>query len=76
MKRILFALLIFLALSQTLSIWAQDTVTTLDQLTADIWPDYDQPSVLVLLTGTLPDDVAYPATITVPIPDDATVNAV
>jgi hypothetical protein len=32
--------------------------------------------VLVLLTGTLPDDVAYPATITVPIPDNATVNAV
>ena len=76
MKRILFALLIFLAFSQTVNIWAQDTVTSLDQLTVDIWPDYDRPSVLVLITGTLPDDVAYPATITVPIPADASVNAV
>jgi hypothetical protein len=76
MKRFLFALLIVIALSQTLSIWAQDTASSLDQLTVDIWPDYDRPSVLVLITGMLPDDAAYPATVTVPIPADADVNAV
>ncbi len=76
MKRILFVLFLFFAFSHTPSIWAQDTATSLDQLTVDIWPDYDRPSVLVLLTGTLPDDATYPATITVPIPADAEVNAV
>lgn len=55
--------------------WAQK-VTAVDTLSVEIWPDYDQASVLVLLTGELNSDMALPATITVPLPPDARINAV
>ncbi|HSM58964.1 MAG TPA: hypothetical protein VK879_22605, partial [Candidatus Sulfomarinibacteraceae bacterium] len=48
----------------------------LDWLTVDLWPDYDRPQVLVLLTGALPADAPRPATVAVPLPAQATVNAV
>jgi len=47
-------------------------VETLD---IELWPDFDQPSVLVLLTGTLPANADLPATITIPVPAEATINA-
>jgi hypothetical protein len=40
---------------------AQDKVTAIDSLAVEIWPDYDQASVLVLLTGTLPAGTKLPA---------------
>jgi hypothetical protein len=55
---------------------AQAQTETLEELTIDIWPDYDDPSVLVLLTGQLPADTPLPTTVTVPLPADATLNAV
>jgi hypothetical protein len=51
-------------------------VTAVDTLSVEIWPDYDQASVLVLLTGELSSDTELPATITVPLPPDARINAV
>ena len=50
--------------------------TTIDTLTVEIWPDYDQPDVLVLLTGELAHTTALPATVTIPLPANARVNAV
>lgn len=56
---------------------AADTeATALDTLLVDIWPDYDKASVLVLLTGTLPDTSPLPARITLPLPASAEINAV
>lgn len=47
---------------------AQNNVlTTIETLTVDLWPDFDQAAVLVLITGTL----SAPGTVTVPIPADA-----
>lgn len=46
---------------------AQAPVSTIDVLTVDLWPDFDQEAVLVLLTGTLPN----PGTVTIPLPPDA-----
>ncbi|MBE2202014.1 MAG: zinc ribbon domain-containing protein [Anaerolinea sp.] len=46
---------------------AQTTVTVIESLTVDLWPDYDQEAVLVLLTGTL----SAPGTVTIPLPDNA-----
>lgn len=55
---------------------AQNEVSTIDSLRIEIWPDYDRPSVLVLLTGLLPADTIFPATIILPLPENAQLNAV
>lgn len=56
--------------------FAQNPVSVIDSLDIEIWPDYDRPSVLVMLTGTLPQDTPLPAAVTLPLPDGAQVNAV
>jgi hypothetical protein len=76
MKRILITLILAIVATTTLTAQAQSPATTIEQLVIDIWPDYDAPSVLVLLTGTLPASTVFPAQVTVPVPTDATVNAV
>ncbi|MDX1662891.1 MAG: zinc ribbon domain-containing protein [Candidatus Promineifilaceae bacterium] len=48
----------------------------LDWLTVDIWPEFDRPGALVLLTGSLPIGAPLPAQITIPLPEEATLNAV
>jgi hypothetical protein len=67
---------IALSLLPTANLQAQSNATTLENLSVDIWPDFDQPAILVLLTGTLPEDSPLPAAVTIPMPDNATINAV
>ncbi|GAB4146351.1 MAG: hypothetical protein Fur0021_04390 [Candidatus Promineifilaceae bacterium] len=55
---------------------AQSSPAAIEQLTVDLWPDFDQPSVLVLLTGKLPASTPLPAVITVSVPAAAILNAV
>ena len=55
---------------------AQLPATNIETLILDIWPDYDEPSVLILMTGTLPPETPLPATVTIPISEDAQINAV
>ncbi|MCB8943523.1 MAG: zinc ribbon domain-containing protein [Ardenticatenaceae bacterium] len=61
-------------------LWAQPVAAqgaaTLDTLSVEIWPDYDQTDVLVLLTGQLAASMALPATLTIPLPPNADINAV
>jgi len=47
---------------------AQTKVSQFDQINIDIWPDYDQPAVLVLITAELPADVPLPATVQFNLP--------
>ena len=54
---------------------AQTAVSTIPRLAIDLWPDYDAPELLVLLTGTL-DPTELPATVTIPLPSGARLNAV
>jgi hypothetical protein len=54
---------------------AQSEATTLAQLTVDIWPEYDEPSVLVLLTITRSPDAGQ-ETVVIPLPDAAELHAV
>ena len=56
--------------------FAQNPVPVIDSLDIEIWPDYDKASVLVLLTGTLMGDTRFPASVTLPLPEAARLNAV
>jgi hypothetical protein len=47
---------------------AQNSAIALASLQIDLWPEFDKPSVLVLLTGTLDAEVPLPADVTVRIP--------
>jgi hypothetical protein len=68
--------LLLLLLLVALPVAAQTEVTELDALTVELWPDYDRPAMLVILTGTLPASAELPATLTIPLPAGAEVNAV
>ncbi len=63
-------------LSLTSNVNAQGQDATLDFLDVELWPDYDQTTVLVLLTGSLTADTNLPASVTLPIPENAELNAV
>jgi hypothetical protein len=76
MKRKYFFLLILLVLILPATGHTQGKVTVIDSLVIELWPDYDRASVLVLLTGTLPDNTRLPATVTLPFPKTALLNAV
>jgi hypothetical protein len=74
----LLTVLVFIATAatRTPAAAAQTEATRLVELAVELWPDYDRPAVLVLLTGALPADAALPATLTIPIPPEADINAV
>lgn len=55
---------------------AQSVTSSLEQVSIEFWPDYDQPSVLILLTGSLAAGSSLPATVTLPFPAGATLHAV
>ena len=76
MKRTLWLLAPLLALLPLAAARGQAPVTALENLTVFLWPDYDRPSVLVMLTGTLGANAPLPAVVTVPFPADAQLNAV
>jgi hypothetical protein len=76
MKHKYYLLLFLLAMILPTTGHTQDKVTAIDALVVDIWPDYDRTSVLVLLTGTLSTDTKLPATVILPLPETAQLNAV
>lgn len=55
---------------------AQSNPTQMSSLAVELWPDYDRPSMLVLLTAGLPENTPLPTTLTIPIPNDAEIHAV
>jgi len=54
---------------------AQEEVT-LETLTVQLWPEFDQPAMLVIYDFTLPEDTSLPVDLTLRIPTDATLIAV
>ncbi len=76
MKHKYYLLLFLLAMILPVAGHTQDKVTAVDALFIELWPDYDRASVLVLLTGTLPTGTKLPATVTIPFPKTAQINAV
>jgi hypothetical protein len=75
-SRLLSFLLPLLFFSILNPVLAQTTADRLASLSVDLWPDYDRPAMLVLLTGELPSSTTLPATVTIPLPANAELNAV
>ena len=73
-KQLLIALL-FVFLIFPFSAHAQEPVK-LDTVTVQLWPEFDQPSMLVIYDFTLGEDVSLPVNVTLRIPADATIIAV
>jgi hypothetical protein len=76
MKPSVFVLLSFFVLIPVATGFAQNPAPVIEALDIEIWPDYDKPSVLVLLTGTLPGNTRLPASVSLPLPEAAQLNAV
>jgi hypothetical protein len=75
-RRLTFSLLLFLAVAPVTGVRAEGSLPSVASLSVGLWPDYDRHSVLVLLTGVLTVDTPLPATVDLPFPDDAQLNAV
>jgi len=72
MKKPIALLLVLLVLLVPISTGlAQEPSPALDSMLIDVWPDYDRPSALILISATLPDDTPLPATVTIPMPEGA-----
>lgn len=78
MKKYILLFLTLCMLSILPPVSAQTNVTTppLEFISIELWPDYDQKALLVLISGVLPAESERPATISLPLPPEATVNAV
>jgi hypothetical protein len=72
LSSILLAALVFCSLS----VFAQTTPPQLDTWDVQIWPEYDEPSVLVIASGSLSAETTPPQQLRIPLPADATVHAV
>lgn len=55
---------------------AQSTIISLDTLAVELWPDYDDPTMLLLFTGSLPATMSLPASVSLPLPEGAVIHAV
>lgn len=55
---------------------AQTDTPTIDQMTIEIWPDFDQPAVLVLITGFFTEGTPNPTEVTLPLPNGADIHVV
>lgn len=76
LKRISLCLFGLLCLMLNHTAYAQSTPEAIQVLQVDVWPDFDKPNTLVLLTGVLPEVTALPTQVRIPIPENAQVNAV
>jgi hypothetical protein len=76
MKRNLLLLTILVTLMSPVPGFAQNPAPAIETLNIELWPDYDRASVLVLLTGKLPDNIPLPASVTLPLPENGQLNAI
>jgi hypothetical protein len=75
MRRWLTALLIFGAVAVPLTARAQSPIK-LSMLQVQLWPEYDQPTMLVIYDFRLPDGVKLPVSVSMSLPKEAHLVAV
>ena len=71
----LFLPLLFALLTFPVPINAQGQIA-LDAMTVQLWPEFDQPAMLVIYDFTLTEGTSLPVDVTLRIPNDATLIAV
>ncbi len=76
MKQKLTLLVLALLLFTPSLALAQTDTPTIDQMTIEIWPDFDQPAVLVLITGFFAEGTPNPTEVTLPLPNGADIHVV
>ncbi len=72
-------LVVFLFLTLASPVSAQEPIFEPDVIpvvTIELWPDYDRPETLVLLTAALPTSTPTPIQLRLPLPAEGTLNAV
>lgn len=76
-KRLAIAVLMIVVLLTAIPFTnAQTGATQLNSMAVELWPDYDRPAMLVLLTGVLPSGTTLPADVTIPLTPGAEIHAV
>lgn len=70
MKRKLLGLLLGCAVFALALPAGAQTLTRLDRVSIALWPEYDQPGVLVIVQAELPGDTAFPTQLEMLIPGD------
>lgn len=70
MKRIVWLVVILIMLSFALPVSAQQVVT-LKTVQVEFWPEFDQPSMLVIYKVELPEDTPLPVNVTLKVPANA-----
>jgi hypothetical protein len=75
MRKLVLMLLLLVALFIPAQVRSQGEVH-LSRLNVDIWPEYDQPAVLMIYRLTLASDTRLPANLALHIPADGQINAV
>lgn len=76
MKFACLVALALLALASPSTGRAENPVTAIESLKIQLWPDYDRPAVLVMMTGSLPSSAPLPAFVNLPLLPGANLNAV
>jgi hypothetical protein len=71
-----FLLIIFVLAGLVSKVQAQSQPAPIDRLAVDIWSDFDQNAVLVILTGEVDASLPLPAFITIPLPESADLHVV
>jgi hypothetical protein len=68
---VLAAALALIMLSGIATISAQGSPLQIGQSTLQLWPEYDDPGLLVIFSGTLTGTTTFPQTISLPVPAGA-----
>lgn len=72
----LACLALFSVVGAALPAGAQTEAPQLATWDVQLWPEYDDPSLLVIITGAMADETALPQTLRIPVPAGARVHAV
>ena len=75
MRKLLMALIVGLALAFPLQAAAQDEIQ-IASLDVKLWPEYDQPSMLVIYDFQVRQDAPLPLRMNIRLPQDASIHAV
>lgn len=77
-NRLKFLIGVFILLAYPTFVYGQSNnqIDSFASLSIELWPDYDRPELLVIISGSLPPTTPLPAEVVLPLPATATVNAV